>query len=161
MIKPQDIINRINEWQNRRKRKKAVAKLENELQDRMTRIDETMELKEVSDVYAKYVCMMNSWNSQFGDMLSAEYCEVSFAFMNGYIKALHDNGLEFRNGLVKKRDIAEDMPCGALDYYRKDAVRDTKRECIAALERVMAQYETSKANINTIVSAFTKEIKED
>ena len=31
----------------------------------------------------------------------------------------------------------------------------------SALEKVMAQYETSKANINTIVSAFRKEIKED
>ena len=155
------MIKYIRQWMALRKREEVVAKLENELQDRMTRIDETMELKEVSDVYAKYVCMMNGWVSQIGDMLSAEYCEVSFAFMNGYIKALHDNGLEFRNGLVKKRDIVDEMPGGALDYYRKDAVRDTKRECIAALERVMAQYETSKANINTIVSAFRKEIKED
>ena len=73
------MIKYIRQWMALRKRKKAVAKLENELQDRMTRIDETMELKEVSDVYAKYVCMMNSWNSQIGDMLSAEYCEVSFA----------------------------------------------------------------------------------
>lgn len=156
MLRPQDIINRINEWQNRRKRKKAVKMLENKLQDRMTRIDETMELKEVSDVYAKYVCMMNSWTGQFG----AEYCEVSLAFMNGFIKALHDNGLEFRNGLVKKRDITEDMPIGALDYYRKDVVKETKALAVDKLRKVMNQYETSKTNIATIVRAFEKELED-
>lgn len=154
------MIKHIRQWTALRKRKKAVAKLENELQDRMTRIDETMELKEVSDVYAKYVCMKNGWYSQIGDMLSAEYCEVSFAFMNGYIKALHDNGLEFRNGLVKKRDIAEDMPSGALDYYRKDAVKETKALAVDKLRKVMNQYETSKTNIATIVRAFEKELED-
>lgn len=136
-------------------------RLKRKLGSRMVEVTETMDLKEVTDVYAKYVCMMHGWRDSIGNYVSAEFCEVSLSFMNGYVKALHDNGLEFQNGLVKKRDITEEMPCGALDYYRKDAVRDTKRECIAALEKVMAQYETSKANINTIVSAFRKEIKED
>jgi len=155
------IINYIKQWMALRKREEAVAELEREMQDRMTCIDEKMALREVTDVYAKYVCMMHGWRDSIGNYVGDEFCEVSLSFMNGYIKALHDNGLEFQNGLVKKRDITEVMPCGALDYYRKDAIRDTKRECIAALERVMAQYETSKANINTIVSAFRKEIKED
>jgi hypothetical protein len=127
----------------------------------MVEVTETMALKEVSETYAKYVCKMHGWEPRwFGDYTN-HFCAISFALIDGYIKALHDNGLEFQNGLVKKRDITEEMPCGALDYYRKDAIRDTKRECIAALERVMAQYETSKANISTIVSAFRKEIKED
>ena len=127
----------------------------------MVEVTETMALKEVSETYAKYVCKMHGWEPRwFGDYTN-HFCAISFALIDGYIKALHDNGLEFQNGLVKKRDITEVMPCGALDYYRKDAIRDTKRECIAALEKVMAQYETSKANINTIVSAFRKEIKED
>jgi len=155
------MINYIWQWMALRKREKAVVKLEREMQDRMTCIDEKMALREVTDVYAKYVCMMHGWNDRWMGDCTDEFCEVSLSFMNGYIKALHDNGLKFQNGLVKKRDITEEMPCGALDYYRKDAIRDTKRECIAALERVMAQYETSKANINTIVSAFRKEIKED
>ena len=136
-------------------------RLKRKLGSRMVEVTETMDLKEVTDVYAKYVCMMHGWRDSIGNYVGDEFCEVSLSFMNGYIKALHDNGLEFQNGLVKKRDIKEEMPCGALDYYCKDVVRDTKRECIAALEKVMAQYETSKANINTIVSAFRKEIKED
>jgi len=155
------IINYIRQWMALRKREEAVAKLEREMQDRMTCIDETMALREVTDVYAKYVCKMYGWNDRWMGDYTDHFCSIEFAFMDGYIKALHDNGLEFQNGLVKKRDITEVMPCGALDYYRKDAIRDTKRECIAALEKVMAQYETSKANINTIVSAFRKEIKED
>ena len=159
-MRPQDIINRINEWQNRRKRKKAVKTLESELQDRMTRIDETMELKEVSGVYAKYVCMMNRWDGQIGDTLSAEYCEVSLAFMNGYIKALHDNGLEFRKGLVKKRDIVEDMPSGVLKYYRNDVIKETKALAVDKLRKVMNHYETSKTNIATIVRAFEKELED-
>ena len=127
----------------------------------MVEVNETMALKEVSETYAKYVCKMHGWAPRwFGDYTDI-FCAISFALMDGYIKAMHDNGYEFQNGLVKKRDIMNEMPCGALDYYRKDAIRDTKRECIDALERVMAQYETSKANINTIVSAFRKEIKED
>lgn len=124
----------------------------------MVEVTETMALKEVSETYAKYVCKMYGWEPRwFGDYTN-HFCAISFALMSGYIKALHDNGLKFQNGLVKKRDIMEEMPSGALDYYRKDAIRDTKRESIAALKRVMAQYETSKANINTIVSAFRKEI---
>lgn len=79
--------------------------------------------------------------------------------MDGYIKAPHDNGLEFQNGLVKKRPITEEMPCGALDYYRKDAIRGTKLHAVEALQKVMEQYETSKMNIATIVSAFKKEIE--
>lgn len=150
------MIKYIRQWMALRKLEASVAKLENELQDRMTRIDETMELKEVSDVYAKYVCMKNMWNGQYG----AEYCEVSLAFMNGFIKALHDNGLEFRNGLVKKRDIAEDMPSGALDYYRKDAVKETKALAVDKLRKVMNQHETSKTNIATIVRAFEKELED-
>ena len=127
----------------------------------MVEVTETMTLQEVSETYAKYVCKMHGWQPRwFGDYTN-HFCAISLALMDGYIKAMHDNGYEFQNGLVKKRDIMNEMPCGALDYYRKDAIRDTKRECIAALEKVMAQYETSKANINTIVSAFRKEIKEE
>ena len=46
--------------------------------------------------------------------------------------------------------------------YIKQWMALRKREvAVAKLEKVMAQYETSKANINTIVSASRKEIKED
>lgn len=143
------------------RKKRTVRDIENKLQDRMTHIDEMMNLNEVTHVYAKYVCMMHNWRSACGDYLSNVFCEVSFSFMNGYIKALHDNGLKFERGLVKKRDIGEEMPCGALEYYRKDAIANTKQSCVAALQRVMERYETSKTNINTIVCAFKDEIKED
>ena len=74
---------------------------------------------------------------------------------------MHDNGYEFQNGLVKKRDIMNEMPCGALDYYRKDAIADTKSKAVEVLKRVMEKYETSKQNINVIVNDFEKEINKE
>ena len=128
----------------------------------MAAVNETMTLRETMDVYAKYVCKMHHWDDKAPNgMLTAQFCEISLSFMNGYSKALHDNGFEFQNGLVKKRDITHEMPCGALDYYRKDAISETKDKAIEALQRVMEKYETSKANINTIMNAFKEEIKED
>ena len=92
------------------------------LGSRMVEVTETMALQEASETYAKYVCKMHGWEPRwFGDYTN-HFCSVELAFMDGYIKAMHDNGYEFKNGLVKKRDIMNDMPCGALDYYRKDAI---------------------------------------
>jgi hypothetical protein len=153
-------IETIKKWWQNRKREKAVNDLEKELQDRMTRIDEMLDLKEVTDIYAKYVCMMHDWDTTLGGYVTDHFCEVSLSFMNGYIKALHDNGLKFERGLVKKRDITEEMPCGALDYYRKDAIRETKAFAIEKLREVMERFETSKTNITTIVRAFEKEMED-
>ena len=150
----------IKKWWQNRKREKAVNDLEKELQDRMTRVDEMLDLKEVTDIYAKYVCMMHGWDTTLGGYVTDHFCEVSLSFMNGYIKALHDNGLKFERGLVKKRDITEEMPCGALDYYRKDAIRETKAFAIEKLREVMERFETSKTNITTIVRAFEKEMED-
>lgn len=141
--------------------KKRFCKLMAELQRRMIVINETMELKDVTDVYSEYVCKMHNWSKFADGGLTHEFCEVGFSFMNGYVKALHDNGLEFQNGLVKKRDVTEYMPSGALDYYRKDAIKDTKAHAVEALQMVMEHYETSKTNIATIVSAFKKEIEKN
>jgi hypothetical protein len=149
----------IKKWWQNRKREKAAKDLEKELQDRMTRVDEMLDLKEVTDIYAKYVCMMHGWDTTLGGYVTDHFCEVSLSFMNGYIKALHDNGLKFERGLVKKRDITEEMPCGALDYYRKDAIRETKAFAIDKLREVMERFETSKTNITTIVRAFEKEME--
>lgn len=151
----------IKKWWQNRKREKAVNDLERELHDRMTRIDEMLDLKEVTYIYAKYVCMMHDWDTTLGSCVTDHFCEISFSFMNGYIKALHDNGLKFERGLVKKRDITEEMPCGALDYYRKDAIADTKAKAVEVLKQVMEKYETSKQNINVIVNAFEEEIKKE
>ena len=137
-------------------------RLKAKMESRMVAINETMALREVCDVYAKYNCKKNGWPKYTPNgWLRGEFCEISLAFMNGYSKALHDNGFEFQNGLVKKRDITHEMPCGALDYYRKDAISETKDKAIEALQRVMEKYETSKANINIIMNAFKEEIKED
>lgn len=141
------------------KRIAAVKKLYCHLSARMELIDETMDLNDMADVYARYVCEMNRWRTEANGMLSSEFCEISFSFMNGYVKALHDNGLKFEKGLVKKRDIADDMPSGALYYYRRDVMRDTNVQAIAALRKIMEYYESSKTNINTIVSAFSKELE--
>lgn len=127
----------------------------------MVEVTETMALKEVSETYAKYVCKMNGWEPRWFGGYTAHFCAISLALMDGYIKAMHDNGYEFRNGLVKKRDIMNEMPCGALDYYRKDAIADTKAKAVEALKQVMEKYETSKQNINVIVNDFEKEINKE
>jgi len=126
----------------------------------MVAIKETMDLAEVTDVYAEYVCKMNNRSKWYMGKLTDFYVEIGQSFMNGYIKALHDNGLEFKNGLVKKRDITHDMPLGALDYYRKDAINETKDMAINTLQQVLEKYETSKTNIATIVSDFRKAMEE-
>ena len=136
-------------------------RLKLKLGNRMVEVTETMALREVSETYAKYVCKMHGWDVRWTGDYTNHFCAISFALMDGYIKALHDNGLEFQNGLVKKRDITNEMPCGALDYYRKDAIADTKAKAVEVLKRVMAQYETSKQNINVIVNAFEEEIKKE
>ena len=135
-------------------------KLKRSLEKRMVAIDETMDLCEMADVYAEYLCRKNGWQKNIGSgMLSGEFCEISLSFVNGYIKALHDNNLEFQKGLVKKRDITHDMPSGALDHYMMDRISETKKKAIEALQKVMNEYEDSKTNINTIVNAFKKEIE--
>lgn len=136
-------------------------RLMRKLRKRMTNINEMMDLKEMADVYSKYACKKNNWNTYFSNYLNKEFCEISFAFIAGFTKALHDNGLEFRNGLVKKRDIINEMPIGALEYYRKDAIAETKAQAVEVLQKVMEKYETSKTNIATIVNAFKKEIMEE
>jgi hypothetical protein len=128
---------------------------------RMVKVNETMALQDASMTYAKYVCKMEGWYVKSNGGYTPHFCAVELAFMDGYIKAMHDNGYEFQNGLVKKRDITNEMPCGALDYYRKDAIAETKAKAIEHLREVLSKYETSKTNINFIVKAFEDKIKDD
>ena len=135
-------------------------KLRSELRRRMVVINETMALKDVVDIYAAYVCKMNGWKVEVGSGLSPMFCDLGFAFMNGYIKALRDNGFQFQNGLVVKRDIANDMPAGALTHYEKDIRTAAQRADAELLARVLEEFDLRKSNINTIVKAF-KEKQED
>ena len=137
-------------------------KMRSALRERMTTINETMALKDMVDIYAKYVCKMNGWKVEIGSGLSMIFCDLGLAVMNGYNKALRDNGLEFQNGLVVKRDIANDMPIGALEHYKKDIRAKARRDDAELLERVLEGFKMPKSNINTIVSAFKEEqLKED
>jgi hypothetical protein len=136
-------------------------KLKAMLGTRMVHVNETMALQDASMTYAKYVCKMEGWYVMSNGSYTPHFCAVELAFMDGYIKAMHDNGYEFQNGLVKKRDITNEMPCGALDYYRKDAIAETKAKAIEHLREVLSKYETSKTNINFIVKAFEDKIKDD
>lgn len=133
--------------------------LKTTLRQRMVNVKEMMNLSEVTDVYAEYVCKMHHKSKWCIGGLTTFYVEIGHSFMNGYIKALHDNGLEFKNGLVKKRDITHDMPIGALEYYRKDAIEETKNKAADILQKILEKYETSKTNIAIIVSDFKKEIE--
>lgn len=139
----------------------AFIRLRAQLSSHMVDIKETMDLKEAAETYAKYVCKMNDWAVTWLGDFTQKFCVVEQSFMNGYIKAMHDNGYVFKNGLVKKRDIMEEMPVGALECYRKDAITETKAKAVEALRHVMEKYETSKQNINVIVNEFEREIKKD
>lgn len=136
-------------------------RLKIKLGSRMVEVTETMDLQQASETYAKYVCKMHGWGIKwFGDFTD-HFSAIELSFMDGYIKAMRDNGYQFKNGLIKKRDITEEMPYGALDYYREDAIEDTKARAVEVLRNVMKKYETSKQNINVIVNAFEEEIKKE
>jgi len=129
-------------------------KLKSELRKRMVVINETMALKDVVDIYAEYVCKMNGWKVEIGSGLSPMFCDLGFAFMNGYKKALRDNGLEFQNGLVVKRSIENDMPIGALEHYKKDIRSEAQIADAELLLKVLEDYGMRKSNINEIVATF-------
>lgn len=136
-------------------------RLKRKLGSRMVEITETMDLQQASETYAEYVCKMHGWFIKCCDGFTKHFSAIELSFMDGYIKAMRDNGYQFKNGLIKKRDIMEEMPYGALDYYRKDAIADTKAMAVEVLKQVMEKLETSKQNINVIVNAFEKEIKKE
>ena len=137
-------------------------KLKVALDRRMVSVNEIMDLKEVSDVYARYVCAMNNWKVEVGyERLSMTFCEVAFSFQNGYTKALKDNGFKWQNGLVKKRPITDDMPSGALKLYDVDLIKKTRTEAVRVLKEVLAQYGELPANIETIANTFKAKIKEN
>ena len=133
-------------------------KLKSELRKRMQEVNETMAIKDAVDVYAKYVCKMNGWSVETaGGDYSLIFCDLGFAFLNGYKRALRENGFEFQNGLVVKRDIADDMPSGALRHYDEDVRAETKKEDAELLATVLANFKMPKSNINTIVQTFKEE----
>lgn len=139
----------------------AFIRLKAKHDSRMVDIKETMALQEAAETYAKYICKMRDWKVRWMGNITYEFCSIVDSFMDGYIKAMHDNGYVFKNGLVKKRDIMEEMPSGALEYYRKDAIAETKAKAVEVLRRVMEKYETSKHNINVIVNEFEGELKKE
>ncbi len=137
--------------------------LMSKLRERTEKIKATMDLNDITEVYAENVCALNHWKKwQVYPNLSDIYCEISFAYMNGYIKAINDNGFEFRDGLVKPIDPNKDCLGGSHEPYDKKIKDETKKEAIEALRKVLSRYERSLNNINRIASDFEKEInKED
>ena len=135
--------------------------LKRALNKRLVSVKETMDLKKVADVYARYVCAMNNWKVDVGyGRLSMTFCEVAFSFQNGYTKALMDNGFEWQNGLVKKRPITDDLPSGALKLYDEDLIKKTRTEAVRVLKEVLTQYGEMPANIETIANTFKAKLKD-
>ena len=132
-------------------------KLKSELRKRMQEVNETMAIKDAVDVYAKYVCKMNGWSVETPGGYSLIFCDLGLAFLNGYKRALRENGFEFQNGLVVKRDITNDMPYGALRCYKEDVQNEVQEADAELLMKVLEKFEIPKSNINTIVQAFKEE----
>lgn len=129
------------------------------LDKRMIEIDETMNLSKAADVYGECVCKMNGWPVETLGGYSYQFVEISLALVNGYRKALHDNGFCFKNGLVKPIDPDRDIPSGALKFYDERLRKKFIVEAEKALREVMIKYEPSSTeNQNTIVSAFLEKI---
>lgn len=102
--------------------------LMSKLRERTKKIKATMDLKDITDVYAENVCELNRWKKwQRYPYLSDIYCEISFAYMNGYIKAINDNGFEFREGLVKPIDPNKDHLGGSHEPYDRKIKKCSKR----------------------------------
>ena len=140
---------------------RAYTKLKKELEKRMVVVKETMSLQHAAEVYARYVCRMNGWSVEIGSGYSYMFVDTELAFINGYRKALADNGFDFKNGLVCKRDITEDMPSGALNHFRKDIVEETLKEDSETLVKVLKRFKMPDSNINTIVEAFIEAQHDD
>ena len=137
----------------------AFFSLTKRLKKLMVDVSETMDLKNASEVFATYMCKSNEFRIKAFEGFTKEFCAIQYAFMDGYIKALRDNGFEFRNGLVRERNIINDMSVGMYEHYCEDAVKDTKAQAVETLRRVLGKYETSKENINVITNDFEKELQ--
>ena len=138
--------------------------LVSQLRKRIQKISATRALQDITDVYAENVCELNGQHKYQGyPYLSNIYCEISFAYMNGYIyiKAITDNGFEFREGLVKPIDPNKDSLGGSHEPYDRKIKNETKEEAINKLRDVLCKYEKSLNNINLIASDFEKALKEE
>lgn len=136
--------------------------LVSQLRKRIQKIPATTALQDITDVYAENVCKLNGWKKYLGyPYLSDIYCEISFAYMNGYIKAITDNGFEFREGLVKPIDPNKDSLGGSHEPYDRKIKNAVKEEAINKLRDVLCKYEKSLNNINCITRDFEKALKED
>lgn len=141
---------------------KRYLNLVSKLRKRIQKIPATMALRDITDVYAENVCVLNGWKKyQEYPHLSNVYCEISFAYMNGYIKAITDNGFEFREGLVKPIDPDKDSLGGSHEPYDRKIKNAVKEEAINKLRDVLCKYEKSLNNINCITRDFEKALKEE
>ena len=62
------------------------------------------DIEMASEIYA-----IHQWNKQYQGQdymilgrYKKEFCNIQFSFIDGYSKALYDNGLKFKNGKVVK-----------------------------------------------------------
>lgn len=132
------------------------------LRKRIQKIPATMALRDITDIYAENVCELNGWKKYQGyTCLSDQYVEISFAYMNGYIKAINDNGFEFKEGLVKPIDPNIDSLGGDHKPYDEKIRNAAQKAAINTLRTVLSKYERSLNNINLIVNDFEKALNEE
>lgn len=79
--------------------------------------------KGVSEKYAEYIFKFRNFRNRIGCFFVEEDVlrSIRNAYIDGYIRCLTDNELEFRDGLIFK---AEELPEGALKIYLEETHQD-------------------------------------
>ena len=138
----------------------SFLKIRRHFKKRYGVLKEVYDLSKMADIYTEYIFKKNNWEKYYAGFIKPEFFEISMAFTSGYIKALHDNGLCFQNGIVKKRSITEDMPIGGVGIYVAERVEKLKADVTKDLkELLIKKYGETEANATTIAHSFAEVIK--
>lgn len=71
------------------------------LLNKLVKFNAYSDVKEAAKYYADREWIRHGYPIPYS-LYPIEYCSIEFAWIDGYIKALHDNGLTFREGKIVK-----------------------------------------------------------
>lgn len=135
-----------------------TKKLAKYLLSKLTPFKEIVTLDKASDEYAEYCCRFNHWPKYASDsLLTKVFVEISLAFMNGYILCLHQNDLNFQNGLILKEN-RNHIPSYMEDMMLKDEVRAERERVLEVVENVLKHY-SGEYNTHEIMDHIKEKTK--